>query len=246
MASNYAKSECQYDMISLGEIMLRLDPGEGRIRTARAFQGLGRRRRIQHVARPAQMFRLQNRRLHRVRGQRRRPSHRGFHHAGRRGHGFHQVACRLTASAAAVRNGLNFTERGFGIRGAVGARSRQFRRQPAQARRFRLGPHLRQGRGALAAHRRYFRRVKRNTPQLVIEAVKQAKQHGTMVSYDLNYRPSLWKSIGGQETRAGGQPGDRQICGRDDRQRGGFHRLPRLRGQGASTCCTLTWGRSRK
>jgi 2-dehydro-3-deoxygluconokinase len=33
----------------------------------------------------------------------------------------------------------------------------------------------------------------------VIEAVKAAKQHGTIVSYDLNYRPSLWKSIGGQK-----------------------------------------------
>ena len=31
------KSECKYDAVSLGEVMLRLDPGEGRIRTARAF-----------------------------------------------------------------------------------------------------------------------------------------------------------------------------------------------------------------
>jgi 2-dehydro-3-deoxygluconokinase len=37
------------------------------------------------------------------------------------------------------------------------------------------------------------------TPQVVIEAVQKARQHGTMVSYDLNYRPSLWKSIGGQK-----------------------------------------------
>jgi 2-dehydro-3-deoxygluconokinase len=32
----------------------------------------------------------------------------------------------------------------------------------------------------------------------VIEAVTAAKRHGTVVSYDLNYRPSLWKAIGGQ------------------------------------------------
>src|ERR1035437_3841363 len=38
-----------------------------------------------------------------------------------------------------------------------------------------------------------------SAPQLVIEAVKKAKQYGTVVSYDLNYRPSLWKSIGGQK-----------------------------------------------
>ena len=31
-------SECKYDAVSLGEVMLRLDPGEGRIRTARQFR----------------------------------------------------------------------------------------------------------------------------------------------------------------------------------------------------------------
>jgi 2-dehydro-3-deoxygluconokinase len=34
---------------------------------------------------------------------------------------------------------------------------------------------------------------------VVIEAVKTAKKYGTIVSYDLNYRPSLWKDIGGKE-----------------------------------------------
>jgi len=42
-----------------------------------------------------------------------------------------------------------------------------------------------------------FAALSDTTPQLVIEAVKAAKKHGTIVSYDLNYRPSLWKSIGG-------------------------------------------------
>ena len=32
------KSNCKYDLISLGEVMLRMDPGEGRIRTARSFK----------------------------------------------------------------------------------------------------------------------------------------------------------------------------------------------------------------
>ncbi|MGB0610725.1 MAG: sugar kinase, partial [Verrucomicrobiales bacterium] len=31
------QSECNYTEISLGEIMLRLDPGAGRVRTARSF-----------------------------------------------------------------------------------------------------------------------------------------------------------------------------------------------------------------
>jgi 2-dehydro-3-deoxygluconokinase len=43
-----------------------------------------------------------------------------------------------------------------------------------------------------------FAALSDTTPELVIEAVKAAKQHGTIVSYDLNYRP-LWKSIGGQK-----------------------------------------------
>ena len=31
------KSESRFDLISLGEVMLRLDPGNGRVRTARSF-----------------------------------------------------------------------------------------------------------------------------------------------------------------------------------------------------------------
>ena len=30
-------AECRYDLLSLGEVMLRLDPGEGRVHTARHF-----------------------------------------------------------------------------------------------------------------------------------------------------------------------------------------------------------------
>ena len=33
-----SREECKYDMLSLGEVMLRMDPGEGRIRTARSFR----------------------------------------------------------------------------------------------------------------------------------------------------------------------------------------------------------------
>ncbi len=62
-----------------------------------------------------------------------------------------------------IRNGLNFTERGFGIRGAVGVPDRGHSAAvAAQARRFRLGPHFRQARRALVPHRRHFRRVVRN------------------------------------------------------------------------------------
>lgn len=97
-----------------------------------------------------------------------------------------------------VRNGLNFTERGYGIRGAVGCPDRgnsaASQLKPGDvdwdevfgkigARWFHTG-------GIFAA-------LSDTTPEFVIEAVKAAKKHGTIVSYDLNYRPSLWKSIGG-------------------------------------------------
>ena len=99
-----------------------------------------------------------------------------------------------------VRNGLNFTERGFGIRGAVGTSDRGHtatsQLKPGDidwddifgnhgARWFHTG-------GIFAA-------LSESTADLTAEAVEVAQKHGTIVSYDLNYRPSLWKSIGGQE-----------------------------------------------
>ena len=98
-----------------------------------------------------------------------------------------------------VRNGLNFTERGFGLRGAKGVPDRgntaasQLKKGDIDwqkifsedgVRWFHTG-------GIFAA-------LSDTTTEVVIEAVKAAKQHGTIVSYDLNYRPSLWDSIGGQ------------------------------------------------
>ena len=44
-----------------------------------------------------------------------------------------------------------------------------------------------------------FAALSDTTPKLVLEAVQAARKHGAIVSYDLNYRPSLWKSIGGQK-----------------------------------------------
>jgi 2-dehydro-3-deoxygluconokinase len=44
-----------------------------------------------------------------------------------------------------------------------------------------------------------FAALSETTSGLVLEAVQAARKHGVIVSYDLNYRPSLWKSIGGQK-----------------------------------------------
>ena len=99
-----------------------------------------------------------------------------------------------------VRNGLNFTERGFGIRGAVGVSDRGLTAaSQLKAGDFnwdeifgKLGVRWLHTGGIFAA-------LSDTTPKLVIEAVQAAKKHGTIVSYDLNYRPSLWQSIGGQK-----------------------------------------------
>src|ERR1700722_11425315 len=97
-----------------------------------------------------------------------------------------------------VRNGLNFTERGFGVRGAVGIPDRG---NPA-ASQLKPGDfdwdHIFGKLGARWLHTGgIFAALSAITAALTVEAVKAAKKHGVVVSYDLNYRPSLWKSIGG-------------------------------------------------
>jgi 2-dehydro-3-deoxygluconokinase len=97
-----------------------------------------------------------------------------------------------------VRNGLNFTERGFGVRGAVGVPDRgntaASQLKPGDFDWDRLFGEL----GARWFHTGgIFAALSASTAELAIEAVRAAKRHGTIVSYDLNYRPSLWKSIGG-------------------------------------------------
>ena len=107
-----------------------------------------------------------------------------------------------------VRNGLNFTERGFGVRGAVGVSDRGH----TAASQLRAGDvdwdDLFGGPGVRWLHTGgIFAGLSDTTPDVVIEAMKAARRHGTVVSYDLNYRPSLWKAIGGKAAGAAGQSG---------------------------------------
>ena len=97
-----------------------------------------------------------------------------------------------------VRNGLNFTERGFGIRGAVGNPDRG----NTAASQLKPGDidfeHIFGTLGVRWFHTGgIFAALSESTAALTVEAVKAANRHGTIVSYDLNYRPSLWKTIGG-------------------------------------------------
>ena len=98
-------------------------------------------------------------------------------------------------------NGLNFTERGFGIRGALGVSDR------GNTAVSKLKPgdidweHIFGELGVRWFHTGgIFAALSETTAEVVIEAVKTAKKYGTIVSYDLNYRPSLWKDNGGKET----------------------------------------------
>src|SRR5215469_12842049 len=166
------KEKCKWDLVSLGEVMLRLDPGNVRVATTRRFdvwEGGGE----YNVAR----------------GLRRC---------------FGMKTAIVTALAdnpvgRLVRNGLNFTERGFGVRAALGCSDRGntavSQLKPGDidwekifgeegARWFHTG-------GIFCA-------LSETTPAVAREAMAAARKHGTMISYDLNYRDSLWKSIGGK------------------------------------------------
>ena len=110
-----------------------------------------------------------------------------------------------------VRNGLNFTERGFGVRGAVGVSDRGHTAAGSCARRRRLGPPVRHAAAcAGSTPAASSPPVRARTPDVVEAAMAAARRHGTVVSYDLNYRPSLWKAIGGQ---ARAQEVNRRLAG---------------------------------
>ena len=192
-------SACTYDQLSLGEVMLRLDPGEGRVRTAREFKvwegggeynvarGLrkcfGLRTAVctafvdNDVGHLIEDFILQG------------------------GVATDFILWRADDGIGrSIRNGLNFTERGFGIRGAVGISDRGHT-AASQLKPGDFDWNLIFGKlGVRWLHTGGIFAALSETPAaLTLEAVKAASQHGTIVSYDLNYRPSLWKSIGGQK-----------------------------------------------
>lgn len=190
-------ASCAYDQISLGEVMLRLDPGEGRIRTAREFKvwegggeyntSRGLRKCFGLKTAVCTAF-VDNEVGHLVED---------FIMQGGVATDF--IKWREDDGIGrTVRNGLNFTERGFGVRGAVGNPDRgntaASQLKPGDFDWQRIFGQL----GARWFHTGgIFAALSESTAALTIEAVKAAKQHGTIVSYDLNYRPSLWKTIGG-------------------------------------------------
>ena len=191
-------SACQFDCLSLGEIMLRLDPGEGRVRCAREFkvwEGGGE----YTVARGLRKcFGLRTTVVTAF----------ADNDVGRLVEDFimqggvdvsHIKWVPYDGIGRTVRVGLNFTERGFGIRGALGVPDRG----NTAASQLKPGDidweHIFGKQGVRWFHTGgIFAALSDTTPEVVIEAVQAAHKYGTIVSYDLNYRPSLWKTIGGK------------------------------------------------
>ncbi len=192
-----SKEHCRWDFVSLGEVMLRLDPGEGRIHTARAFQvweGGGE----YNVARGLKRcFRLDTAIVTAIADN---PVGRLIEDLIYQG-GVDQSHIRWVkydGVGRAVRNGLNFTERGFGIRAALGCSDRGHT-AVSQLRPGDIDWEEIFGReGARWFHTGgIFAALSETTPAVAREAMQAAKRHGAIVSYDLNYRDSLWKGIGG-------------------------------------------------
>jgi len=193
-----SKDACKWDLVSLGEVMLRLDPGIGRVHTTRTFQvweGGGE----YNVARG--LKRCFGLRTAIVTALADNPVGRLVEDLIYQG-GVDQSHLRWAkydGVGRTVRNGLNFTERGYGVRAALGCSDRGHtavsQLKPGEidwdeifvkegTRWFHTG-------GIFAA-------LSDTTPLVAKEAIEAAHRNGVIVSYDLNYRDSLWKSIGGK------------------------------------------------
>ena len=194
-----SKDECKYDALSIGEVMLRLDPGEGRIRTARSFkawEGGGEYNVVRGLRR---CFGLQTGVITAF-----ADNEVGLLMEDLILQGGVDTSLikwmKTDGIGRTCRNGLNFTERGFGIRGAIGCSDRANTAiSKATPEDFdfeyifgELGVRWLHTGGIYAA-------LSEQSCRTVIEAIKTAKKYGTIVSYDLNYRPSMWSAIGGIE-----------------------------------------------
>ena len=192
-------ADCRWDALSLGEVMLRFDPEWGRVRTTRHFRvsegggeyNVARALRKVFGLRTAVVTALVDNEL-----------------------GHLVEDCMLQGGVdlryvkwvphdgigLQARVGLNFVEKGFGIRPALGVSDRAHtavsQLQPGDIDWERVfvedGVRWLHTGGIFVA-------LSESTGEVVLEAMQAAKAAGTVISYDLNYRPSLWKPRGGKE-----------------------------------------------
>jgi 2-dehydro-3-deoxygluconokinase len=188
--------DCLFDELSLGEVMIRLDPGERRIHTTRQFnawegggeynvaRGLrrcfGLRTAVVTAIVDNQVGRLLEDLILQGGVDMRFVKWVPFDGLGR-----------------SARNGLNFTEAGYGVRGAVGCSDRGHT-AVSQLKVGDIDWDAIFSKGVRWFHcGGIFAALSASTPGVALEALKSAKKHGTITSWDLNYRPSLWKEFGG-------------------------------------------------
>jgi 2-dehydro-3-deoxygluconokinase len=192
-----AKENCRWDLVSLGEVMLRLDPGEGRVHTTRTFQvwegggeyNVARGLRRCFGMHTSVVTALADNSVGRL--------VQDFIYQG----GVDQSHIKwldFDGIGRTVRNGLNFTERGFGLRAAQGCSDRGH----TAVSQLKAGDinweKIFGDEGVRWFHTGgIFCALSETTPGVAHEAMAIARKYGTIVSYDLNYRASLWKDIGG-------------------------------------------------
>ncbi len=188
-----------WDMVALGEVMLRFDPGDRRVWTTRNFEvseGGGE----YNVARGLKRCFGLDAAI--VTAFADNPVGRLLQDLIYQG-GVDQSLVRWVeydGVGRSVRNGLNFTERGFGLRAALGCSDRGH----TAVSQLKAGDidweKIFGERGARWFHTGgIFAALSESTPAVALEAMQSAHKHGAIVSYDLNYRESLWKGIGGKK-----------------------------------------------
>ena len=194
-----APDACQYDVVALGEVMLRLDPREHRIRTTRSFDvwdsgaeyNVARALRTTFGLRGALVSAFADNEVGRLVENIIAASQLDLSFV-------HWVP--YDGIGANVRNGLNFSERGFGVRGALGCVDRantaisHLRPEDVDLKELfiRRGTRWFHTGGIMAG-------LSDQAAETTAAFMTAAKASGAVVSYDLNYRPSLWKARGGLE-----------------------------------------------
>ncbi|TVR26436.1 MAG: sugar kinase [Ilumatobacter sp.] len=192
-------NECRFDVVSLGEVMVRFDPGEGRVRTARTFQ----------VSEGGGEYNV-GRSLRRVFGHRvATVTALGDNEVGRLledlllqgGTHLDHVVWKTTDDVGREhRTPLNFTERGFGARAPRGVYDRAHSATASMSPDDVDWEHLFGNLGVRWLHTGgIFAGLSTSTFRTAQVAIETARRHGTVVSYDVNYRPSLWRASGGPE-----------------------------------------------
>lgn len=190
---------CKYNILSLGEVMIRLDPGDERVHTTRNFRvwegggeynvARGLRRCFGKTA--AVVTAIADNAIGRL-----------LEDLILQG-GVSMEYIRWVpydGIGRKVRNGLNFTERGFGVRSALGCSDRGLTAVSQLKKGDIDWDKIFGDDGVQWFHcGGIFAALSNTTPEVVIEAMSSAKKYGTIVSYDLNYRASLWQDIGGPE-----------------------------------------------